>query len=143
MGCLNSIVVPAPVDAVWAKLRDFHDMSWAPGVIESCQKVGALGGTERGAKRILNGVFEETLLGVDDGKRALRYSIDRAPGTPVDGTTHYVGVIRVFPVTATNETFVIWTSSWAHSAEEGVAEFCNPIYKALLEALADSFSPEG
>lgn len=27
MSCYNSTVVPAPVDKVWAKLRNFHDLS--------------------------------------------------------------------------------------------------------------------
>ena len=139
MGCLVSIVVPADVDAVWAKLRDFHELSWAEGVVMSVETVGEVAGSERGAKRILNGVFHETLLGVDNEKRALRYSIDSAPGTPADTTTGYVGVVRVFPVTETGETFVIWTSSWA-SGEQGVAEFCTPIYQALLAALVKSFA---
>jgi carbon monoxide dehydrogenase subunit G len=139
MTCLNSIVVSAPADSVWARLQNFHDLSWASGVVESCEVVGDVAATERGAKRVLNGVFHETLLGVDNEKRALRYSIDSAPGTPVDATTGYVGVIRVFPVTTTGETFVIWTSSWA-SGGEGVAEFCNGIYQALLQSLSASFA---
>ena len=40
MGCYNSIVVNAPVDKVWAAMRDFHDMSWASGVIEKVDPVG-------------------------------------------------------------------------------------------------------
>ncbi|MBL4844214.1 MAG: SRPBCC family protein [Planctomycetes bacterium] len=139
MGCLNSIVVPADVSAVWAKLSDFHDLSWALGVAESCEKVGDTPGSERGAKRIVNGAMHETLLGIDNEKRAFRYSIDSAPGTPIDSTTGYVGVVRVFPVTTTGETFVIWTSSWA-SGGEGVEEFCTPIYQGLLEALVKSFA---
>jgi carbon monoxide dehydrogenase subunit G len=134
---MNSIVVPAPVDAVWAKLRDFHDMSWASPVIESLEPQGGASGAEIGAKRLLNGCFAETLLCLDDAERVVRYSIDAGPGTPVEGTASYVGVVRAFPVTDADHTFVIWTSSW--TGGEGVAEFCNAIYVALLQALKGSF----
>ena len=140
MGCLVSIVVPASVEAVWAKLSNFHDMGWAAGVIDSCEPIGDMPGTEKGAGRILNGIFTETLLGIEQGKRALRYSIDRAPGTPVDGVDRYIGVVRAFPVTKTGETFVVWSSSWGKgSGGAEIGEFCTPIYSALLDALVASF----
>ena len=78
MGCCNSTVLSAPIDDVWPVLRDFHDMSWA-SMIESLEKVGDTGGTEAGAKRILNGAFEETLIELDDEGHTVRYSIDNGP----------------------------------------------------------------
>ena len=39
MGCYNSCVVNAPIDAVWGALRNFHDLSWASQVITSLEKV--------------------------------------------------------------------------------------------------------
>lgn len=141
MGCMVSIVVPAAVEAVWDRLSNFHDMTWAAGVIDSCEPIGDTPATQKGAGRILNGTFHETLLGIENGKRALRYSIDRAPGTPVDAANNYVGVIRVFPVTNTGETFVIWTSSWGKgSGGAEIGEFCTPIYQGLLDALVKSFA---
>ena len=62
--CTNSIVVSAPVDKVWATVRDFHDMSFAPEIIESVTTVGSLRGDEPGAKRVLNGAFHETMTSV-------------------------------------------------------------------------------
>ena len=60
MGCYNSCLVSAPVDDVWRTLRDFHDFSWAPDVMT---QVDASGDKEQpGAKRVLNGVFKETLI---------------------------------------------------------------------------------
>ena len=44
------------------KLKNFHDLSWAPNVLKSVDEVGALPGTQPGAKRVLNGVIHETLL---------------------------------------------------------------------------------
>ena len=140
MGCYNSTVVNAPVDTVWTALRNFHDMSSFPNVIESCEAIGDTPGTQIGAKRILNGVFHETLRGLDDHARVVRYSIDDGPeAASKDNVTGYIGEIRVFPISADDATFVLWTSSW-ESSGGGVAEFCDPIYRALLEDLKGSFS---
>ena len=140
MGCYNTCVVEAPVDQVWSALRNFHDMSWAPEVITSLENVGDVGANQSGARRVLNGVFHETLKTVDDADRTLTYSIDDGPDAVSKGNvTGYVGKVRVFPVTDTNGLFVEWSSSWEDS-KGGVAEFCDPIYKALLESLKAHFA---
>ncbi|MEX2525540.1 MAG: SRPBCC family protein [Gammaproteobacteria bacterium] len=140
MGCYNSTVVPAGVDEVWKRLRNFHDMDWAPDVIESCEVVGDIPGTQIGAKRILNQAFHETLLALDDTERTLKYSIDDGPeAVSRDNVSDYLGEVSVFPVTDDNRTFVLWKSSWGDSGG-GVAEFCDPIYKALLDALKSHFA---
>jgi hypothetical protein len=140
MSCYNSVVVPAPAEQVWAKLRDFHDMSWATGVVESCEAVGDIPGTQIGARRVLNNVFHETLHALDEVDRLVRYSIDDGPEAVArDKVTNYIGEVRVFPVTETNSSFVRWTSTWDDS-RGGVAEFCNPIYMALLDALKKHFA---
>lgn len=140
MGCYNSIVVEAPVDTVWAALRDFHDMSWCPNVIEQCVAVGEIAGDQIGAKRVLNGVIHETVLSLDDGERRLEYSIDDGPG-PIsnENVKGYVGAIRVCPVTESSATFVEWTSRW-ESSGGGVAEFCDPIHRGLLADLRQHFA---
>ncbi len=140
MGCYNSVVVDAPADKVWAALRDFHDMSWSPNVVQKCEVVGDLPGTQLGSKRILNDAFHETLLGLDDADRVVRYSIDDGPAAVAkDNVQGYIGEIRVFSLTENNGSFVLWTSSWASSGG-GVQEFCDPIYQALLGDLKKTFS---
>jgi len=138
MGCYNSAIIPAPVDDVWAVLRNFHDVGWAANVVTSVKTGGSP--DEIGATRVLNDAFEETLIALDDGARVMRYSIDDGPG-PVskENVSGYVGEIRVFPVTADETTFVLWTSSWA-SGGDGAAELCNPIYQGLLQDLKKHFS---
>lgn len=64
--CYQSIIVDAPIDKIWKTLKDFHDMSWASGVIHFCEPVGPKAGTEVGAKRVLNKTFHETLLECND-----------------------------------------------------------------------------
>ena len=139
MGCYNSCIINANVDAVWQKLSDFHDLSFAVGVVECVEKVGDVSGKKVGARRILNGVFHETLLEFDEENHFIRYSIDEGPDAIAsDRVNQYRGEIRVLPVTLSNQSFVEWRSNWK-DAKGDVAAFCNPIYQALLTSLVACF----
>lgn len=135
----QSTVVEAPIDRVWVTLRNFHDMSWATSVIERCDAVGDKAADQIGSQRVLNGVFHETLVELNDTDHVLRYSIDAGPA-PVsqDDVKDYIGAIRAFPVTDTDGTFVEWSSSWEADDEKAV-EFCHNIYVALLNDLNKHF----
>ena len=130
----QSITVDASIDNVWAAVRDFHDVSWAAGVLETCEAVGDLKGDQIGAKRVLNGVFHETLRGLNDLEHTVKYTIDDGP-SPVspNDVSGYVGVLHLIPVTDSDTTFVEWSSSWDGSEE--ACDFCHNIYVALLGAL--------
>jgi hypothetical protein len=135
----QTTVVKAPVNEVWATLRNFHDMSWATGVVEQCEAVGDKAADQIGARRVLNGVFHETLVELNDTDHVVKYSIDEGPA-PVsqDDVKNYIGVIRAHPVTDIDGTFVEWSSSW--EAGDGKAEeFCHNIYVALLSDLKKRF----
>jgi len=134
--CYQSIIVSAPIEKVWDKVKNFHDMSWAELVITQCDAVGNVGATDVGAKRILNNAFHETLLECNDDEYRVRYSIDDGP-SPVSAeeVKNYIGKIQLKPVTLSNETFVEWSSTWESSSEEA-REFCHQIYVALLQSLA-------
>jgi hypothetical protein len=135
----QTTVIEAPVGEVWALLRNFHDMSWASGVIEHCEAVGDKPGDQVGAQRVLNGVFHETLQELNDTDHVARYSIDDGPA-PVskNDVKDYTGVIRAFPVTDIDGTFVEWSSSWEAQGDEAEA-FCHNIYVALLKELKNTF----
>jgi len=140
MGCFNSVIVNAPVDKVWSAMRNFYDLSWAPNVVEDVEQVGNFDGTQVGAKRVLNGAFQETLLGLDDKNRVIYYSIDDGPeAVSKDNVSGYVGRVQVLPVTDSNSTYVSWESSW-ESSGGGVKEFCDPVYQAILADLKKTFS---
>ena len=141
MGCNNSTVISASADKVWTTLRNFHDMSAFPNVIEKADIVGDTPGTEIGAQRVLNSAFHETLKSLDDENRVLTYSIDDGPAaTSKDNVSGYIGKLQVFAVTDEDKSFVLWTSSWESSGSEDVAAFCNPIYQALLSDLKKTFA---
>ena len=139
--CYNSVVINAPCDKVWESIRNFHDMSWAFGVITKTDAVGDTPGDRVGAKRVLNDLFHETLLSVDAQQKTFSYQIDDGPG-PVasDAVQNYIGTVRLLPVTADDTTFVEWTSSYESPDNAAVGELCNPIYQALLQALHKHFS---
>jgi len=126
---------------VWKVLRNFHDLSWATGVITNVEVIGNLKSDQIGAKRILNGLFQESLLSLDDHERRFKYSIDDGP-TPVskDTVKNYIGAARVLPITENNTSFVEWESTYNSPDDMAVGEFCNPIYQALLNALKTHFS---
>ncbi|MDX1757811.1 MAG: SRPBCC family protein [Marinobacter sp.] len=137
--CYNTIDIDAPVDVVWNRLRNFHDMSWAEGVITDVKAVGDKGGLDIGAKRILNDAFHETLVTMDPAHYTFSYSIDDGPG-PVakDAVERYIGTVKLSP--SGEGTRVEWSSEFTSAADDEVAEFCNPIYSALLDALKKSFA---
>ena len=78
--CYNKVEIEAPINKVWELVKDFHNMSWAPGVITSLEVVGDKKGNEVGAKRILNEAFHETLTKLDHENTTFSYSIYDGPG---------------------------------------------------------------
>lgn len=137
--CHNTIEVGAPIDKVWSTISDFHDLSWAPGVITSVGKIGDKKGNEVGAKRSLNEAFFETLTVLDPDNFTFSYTIDDGPG-PVakDAVSNYIGVVKLSDSSA--GTLVEWGSSFESDNAEEVTEFCDPIYQALLSALKETLA---
>lgn len=135
----QSVVIDAPIAAVWSRLSNFHDFSWATNVITDVEKVGNADGGTVGAKRILNQAFHETLVAIDHAAYTLKYSIDDGP-SPVsaDEVSNYYGVVKLSPAEDGHGTLVEWSSSWESTVEDAVA-FCHGIYVALLGELKASF----
>jgi len=139
--CYNSAVIAAPADKVWAAIRDFHDFSWARGVVTHAEKVGAAAGTEVGAVRVINGAFRETLRSFDEQGRQFSYSIDDGPGPLATANVQrYLGTVRVLPVTLSDQTFVEWVSEYESVDDGAIGGVCNPVYRALLGALQAHFA---
>lgn len=136
----NSIVVDALIEDVWGEISDFHNLSWGDKVVTKVDAIGDISGTDVGAKRILNDVFYETLLSIDNDNFSFSYSIDDGPG-PVskDSVSNYVGKVILRPVTDSGKTFIEWTTAFESDSESEVGEFCNPIYSGLLSSLESKF----
>ncbi len=131
----QSIVINAPVDRVWEVVRHFHDLSWAPDVIQECKSIGDKQGDQIGARRQLNSAFLETLVELSDKDHRLGYRIDDGPSPVSKGEVQdYYGLVQLRPVTNSNGTFIEWSSSWEAKSDEAV-DFCRKIYVSLLKAL--------
>ena len=139
--CYNTSVLNAPIAAVWDKIRNFHKMDWAAGVITSVEPVGDVPGDEPGAGRVLNEAIHETLRTLNDDDYSLSYTIDDGP-SPIskDDVSNYLGEVRLVPITENDATLIEWKSSYESDANEAVGDFCNPIYRALLQALKSYFA---
>ena len=132
----QEIEIKAPADKVWNAIKDFHDLSWAPNVVTSVDVVGDKKGDQRGAGRVLNGVFHETLRTLDEYAKTFTYSIDAGPGPLADDQMkNYVG--RVVVEHIAGGTRVEWSSNWEQN-DEAIYEFCHPIYIALLNDMKAS-----
>jgi len=113
------IDINAPISDVWAKLNNFHNLSWAPNVITSMDKVGDTDGDQVGAKRVLNNAFHETLVEIDNDNYSLKYSIDDGP-SPVskEDVSNYFGSINLSTSGDNAQTHVSWVSSWESNSED-------------------------
>ncbi|WP_240141445.1 SRPBCC family protein [Nitrosomonas sp. HPC101] len=135
----NSIVVDAPIDVVWNRIKDFHDFSWAPTLVKKTENVGTKDGTTVGAKRLLNGQFLDTMIAYNPADHRINYSIDSGP-SPISNKeiSNYVGDLHLLPITSEGKTYVEWTGSWVSDSSEAIP-YMNSIYVSLLKDLAAQF----
>lgn len=135
----QTAVINAPVGQVWNRIKNFHDMSWASGVIEKCEAVGDRLGNQIGARRILNDAFQETLVELSEIDKSFKYTIDDGPA-PVskDDVKDYVGAVRLISITENDTCLIEWSSHW-ESPKDDACDFCHNIYVALLNELKKSF----
>ncbi len=107
MKVYRSMVIPAPIDDVWARVRAFDSVAaWNPAVATASMESG--NATTVGAIRRLEIVdgsrFRETLLAHSDLERFYSYDILESP-LPV---TNYRSTHSFLEITAGNQTLSIW-----------------------------------
>ena len=134
----QSTIIEAPIDEVWAILRDFngHDR-WHPAIafseIEGGEPVDAVGSV-RHFRLNDGGELHEQLLALSDKDRRLSYCLLEAP-LPLMG---YVASLRLKPVTDGDATFWEWRSEFqppAHRRDELVRLVTEDIYQAGFAAV--------
>ena len=107
-----SIVVDAPVEAVWAIVRDFSALpAWVPGLgpchIEDHRPADSVGCVRN--FRLGDGTLvRERLLALDDARYTFSYNFE-TPAFPVD---NYVAVFEAIPVISGERTFVRWYATF-------------------------------
>jgi hypothetical protein len=107
-----SCVINAPVDRVWARIRDFNGLpDWHPA-FENSQIEGGQSRDQVGCVRNFHlkagGNIRERLLALSDDQHLCTYTILESPLPIAD----YVSTLRLRPVTDGNRTFAEWSSEF-------------------------------
>ncbi len=104
-------VIDAPVDAVWARMRDFAGMGgWHEAITAMRMLEDVPSDRVGGVREFLfgEGLLWEELTLLSDEDRAFRYRILRSP---MPWLNYHAGA-RLLPVTDGDRTLGIWTADW-------------------------------
>ena len=135
-----SIVIDAPVEAVWAIVRDFSALpAWVPGLgacaIEdgrSADSVGCIRAFSLGDGKPVR----ERLLSLDDARYTFSYNFE----TPAFPVTDYVSKFEALPITSGDRTFVRWSATFDEAPEDDgkyVDIIGSAVFAAGLASLAN------
>ncbi|HXT07609.1 MAG TPA: SRPBCC family protein [Roseiarcus sp.] len=113
-----SSVIDAPIEKVWALLRDFNSLpQWHPRMVESeiegglpSDKVGCV----RRLKLASGPVLRERLLGLSDRDHTVIYTIEKTP-QPI---TNHVATVKLTAVTDGDRTFAEWSAEFDAPPDE-------------------------
>ena len=131
----TSRAIKAPVQDVWAAMRDFAGMgAWHEEISKMhmlgkarSDKVGGVRDFYFGADHLT-----EELLHLCDTTRSFSYRITKS-ATP---WMNYVSGPRLWPVTADNSTFAVWTGDWTASPQDDLRLMPNTEQNVYQRALA-------
>ncbi len=115
-----SSVIAAPLDAVWARARDFAGMgAWHPDVADMHMRGGGRADQVGGVRdfSMNGGHLLERLTWFSDTEHAYRYTIDES-ALP---WLHYHAGLRFHPVSADDTTLGVWTADWVAAAQDDLA----------------------
>ena len=120
-----SAVLPAPIETVWAAIRDFKALpDWHPAFCNSTIEDGRSSdavGCVRSFHLKDGGHLREKLLALSDRNHTCTYAILESP----------------LPLTGSNQTFAEWTSDFNAKPEDeaGVKDLVRSVYQSGLDAL--------
>lgn len=135
----GSRIIDAPVEAVWAVVRDFNGLpNWLPGVaassIEGGRDADSVGCLRR-LKLETGATCSERLLALDDSRYTVSYGfVDQL--FPI---TNHRATLELIPVTSGDRTFAQWSAEFEElpgHAGEVVPMMEREVFAAGLAALA-------
>jgi hypothetical protein len=143
-GITEMIEINAPPAKVWATIKDFHDVSWLPGVAKT---TGAGGNEPDVAKRQLilasGATIDESLSKYDAGAMSYSYRIDKVD-VKVLPVTNYSSTITVLPGEG-GKSRVEWRGAFYRGypdndlppelSDEAALKAVGKVYRAGLENL--------
>jgi len=145
---IRSTIIDAPIETVWAILRDFNShLDWHPAIaasqIEDGREADEIGAV-RDFELKSGGALREQLLSLSDRDHTLTYCILDAP-VPLIG---YAATIRLKSITDGNRTFWQWRSTFRTPPGEEARlsrlvgeDIYEAGFAALRQHLSGSFRP--
>ncbi len=138
-----SSVIEAPVEKVWARIRDFNGLpGWHPRMIES-EIEGGRKATDIGAVRkfkVASGAtVREKLLAFSDDDFLTSYSIIEHPA-PI---SNHTATLKLDRITDGDRTYAVWTSEFdapAEKADEIAKGMGENVFQGGFNALNAHFS---
>ena len=115
-----SAVLHGPIEAVWARMRDFAGMDlWRPDITGMAMLNGARSDKVSGARefRFGPGKLHEQLTMLCDLSHAFAYRIT-ASEMP---WMNYHAAARLHPITETGSTVAVWTADWVAAPSDDLA----------------------
>ena len=112
-----SSTLNGPVEAVWARMRDFAGMgAWHPDITRMAMLDGARPDKVSGTRdfRMGPGRLHEQLTMLCDLTHAFAY---RITASEMPWMNYHAGV-RLYPVTQAGTTLAVWTADWVASAND-------------------------
>ena len=113
----TSRVIRAPVEKVWGVMRDFAGMGAWHSDISKMHMIGGVRSDKVSGIRDFyfgDGRLNEELLHLCDRSRSFSYRITKCEMPWIN----YVSGPRLWPVTANNTTFGVWTGDWDASPQD-------------------------
>ena len=114
-----SSILHAPMERVWGEMRDFAGMDgWHPEIADMRMLDDARSDKISGVRdfRFGEGRLEEQLTLMSDLDHEFRYKIN---SSSMPWMNYHSGV-RLYPVTASDHCFAVWTADWTASAFDDV-----------------------
>lgn len=105
-----STVLEAPIDEVWATVRDFGAYDWAGSGYSAVIEDGRAGDAVGAIRRIGDdGAMRQQLVQLSDVDRSFTYEV--LPGSPIE-VDNYRATVQLRPVIDTGETFAEWSATF-------------------------------
>ena len=141
-----SSVIDAPVEKVWARIRDFNGLpSWHPRMTESLIEDGKAAtdiGCVRAFKVVSGATIREKLLAFSDTDFLVSYSIIETP-QPI---SNHKATLQLHRVTDGDRTYAEWTASFdapADQAEAVAKGMGENVFQGGFNALKTHFAGKG
>lgn len=141
----TSRTLKAPVGEVWNVMRDFAGMGgWHDEITKMHMLRKARSDKVSGVRdfRFGEGLLQEELLHLCDQTRSFSYRITKSR----IAWMNYVSGARLWPVTADNTTFGVWTGDWVASPQadvELIPDTENNVYQRAFATLEKRLQAKG